>query len=215
MKKFFFFLVMSILCLNVWSQGKFKTQSKFGFKLGVGMHSITGCPVKTKPGIAFMGGIWVQIKISDNWTVQSELNRIDKGTGGITKYQSQYGDYWLQLSYFEVPILFQYHNKKAYVEFGPTLAALINYGDYSKGGTLPFQTDLYPFSNKDVSFNLGAGYVCNEKWLIGLRLTHSLLPVRKQIPGTSLPAYNRGIVFSVSRQLHLKRSRNKPSEDVE
>ena len=206
---------MSTICLDVWPQGKLKTQGKFGFKLGLGMHTITGCPVKTKPGVAFMGGIWVQIKLGKIWTIQSELNRIDKGTGGYHQYQPKYGDYWLELSYFEVPILLQYNKKKAYFEFGPTLAALINSGDYSKRGALPFQSDLYPFSNKDFSFNLGTGYVFNEKWLVGLRLTHSLLPVRKQLPGTSLPVYNRGIVIAVSRQIRLKTSRSKQSEDIE
>ncbi len=203
---------MSIFCLDVLSQGKLKTQCKFGFKLGLGMHTITGCPVKTKPGVTFMGGMWVQLKISKSWTMQSELNRNDKGTGGDHQYQPKYGDYWLQISYVEVPILFQYKKKKVYFEFGPTLAALINYGDYSKGGVLPFQTELYPFSNKDFSFNLGAGYVFNEKWLVGLRLTHSLLPVRKQLPEPSHPVYNRGIVFSISRQINLKASRSKQSE---
>lgn len=215
MKKLFIFFVMSIFFFDVWSQGKLKTQCKFGFKLGMGIHTITGCPVKTKPGVAFMGGMWVRIKISKVWTMQSELNRNDKGTGGDHQYQPKYGDYWLQISYLEVPILFQYNKKKVYFEFGPTLAALINYGDYSKGGMLPFQTDLYPFSNKDFSFNLGAGYVFNEKWLVGLRLTHSLLPVRKQLPEPSHPVYNRGIVFSISRQINLKASRSKQSEVIE
>ncbi|MCD6018454.1 MAG: PorT family protein [Bacteroidetes bacterium] len=177
------------------------------------MHTITGCPVKTHPKPAMMGGMWVQIKISKNWTMQSELTRIDKGTGGAR--QGNYGDYFLRLSYFEVPILFQYHKKKGYFEFGPALAALINTGEYSDRGALPFQTDLYPFSNKDFTFNLGAGYVFNEKWLVGLRLIHSLLPVRKQLPGTSLPVYNRGIVLAVSRQIHLKASRARQSEDIE
>jgi hypothetical protein len=213
MKKLFIFFVMSIICLNGWSQSKFKLQGKFGLKLGLGMHTITGCPVKTHPKPAMMGGMWVQIKISKNWTMQSELTRIDKGTGGAR--QGNYGDYFLRLSYFEVPILFQYHKKKGYFEFGPALAALINTGEYSDRGALPFQTDLYPFSNKDFTFNLGAGYVFNEKWLVGLRLIHSLLPVRKQLPGTSLPVYNRGIVLAVSRQIHLKASRARQSEDIE
>lgn len=38
MKKIFIFFVMSIICLDVWSQAKLKTQCKFGFELGFGMH---------------------------------------------------------------------------------------------------------------------------------------------------------------------------------
>jgi hypothetical protein len=212
MKKFFIFFVMSIICRDVWSQGKLKNQCKFGFKLGLGMHTIAGYPVKTHPKPALIGGMWVQIKISKSWTMQSELSMIGKGTGGNS--QRKYGDYLLRLSYFEVPILFQYNRKKGYFEFGPTLAALINTGEYTDRAFL-FQTDLYPFSNKDFSFNLGTGFAVNEKWLVGLRLTHSLFPIRKQLPGASMPVYNRGIVLAVSRQINFKSSRTKHSEDID
>lgn len=215
MKKFFIFFVMSIICIDVWSQGKLKNQCKFGIKLGLGMHTITGCPVKTHPKPALMGGMWVQIKISKSWTMQSELSIIGKGTAGDNQDKSNYGDYFLRLSYFEVPILFQYNKKKVYFEFGPALAALINTGEYTDRGAFPFQTDLYPFSNKDFTFNLGTGCVFNEKWLVGLRLIHSLLPVRKQLPGASHQVYNRSIVLAVSRQISFKASRTKHSEDME
>lgn len=214
MKKLFIFFVMSIICLDVWSQGKLKTHSKFGFKFGSGMQTITGCPIKTEPRVAFMGGIWIQIKISKSWAMQAELTQIGKGIGqGL--HQPKPGDYWINLNYFEVPILFQYNKKNGYFEFGPSLAALINAGENINGGALPYQTDLYPISNKDVSFNLGIGYVFNEKWRVGLRLTHSLLPFRKQLPGTSHQGYNRGIILAVSRQINFKSSRTKQSKDID
>lgn len=203
---------MSIICLDVWSQGKLKPQCKFGLKLGLGMHTITGFPLKTHPKPALMGGMWVQIKISKSWTMQAELYELGKGTGGGRR---GYGDYLLRLSYFEVPILFQYNKKNGYVEFGPALAALVNTGEYTDRAAFPFQTDLYPFSNKDFTFNLGAGFVVKEKWFVGLRLSHSLLPVRKQLPETSHQVYNRSIVLSVSRQIRFKASRTKQSEDIE
>jgi hypothetical protein len=212
MKMFFIFFVMSIYFLDALSQGKLKTQCKFGIKLGLGMHTIAGCPVKTHPKPALMGGMWVQIKISKSWTMQAELYEIGKGTGGV---RQGYGDYFLRLSYFEVPILFQYNKKMGYFEFGPALAALINTGEYTDRPAFPFQTDLYPFSNRDFTFNLGAGYVFNEKWLVGLRLIHSLLPVRKQLPGASNQVYNRSIVIAVSRQISFKAKRTKQSQDIE
>ena len=214
MKKLFIVFVMSIICLDVWSQGKLKTQCKFGLNLGLGMHTITGCPVKTHPKPAMMGGMWVQIKISKSWTMQAELYEIGKGTGGLRE-GGDYGDYFLRLSYFEVPILFQYNKKNGYVEFGPALAALVNTGEYTDRGAFPFQTDLYPFSNKDLTFNLGTGFVVKEKWFVGLRLSHSLLPIRKQLPGASYQVYNRSIVLSISRQIRFKASRTKQLEDID
>lgn len=214
-KKLFIFFVMSIICIDVCSQSKLKTQCKVGLKLGLGMHTITGYPVKTHPKPALLGGMWVQIKISKKWTMQSELSMIGKGTAGNNQGKSNYGDYFLRLSYFEVPILFQYNKKQGYFEFGPALAALINTGEYTDRGAFPFQTDLYPFSNKDFTFNLGTGYVFNEKWRVGVRLIHSLLPVRKQLPGTSHQVYNRSIVLAVSRQISFKASGTKQSQVIE
>lgn len=215
MKKLFIFFLMSIICLDVWPQGKLKKQSKFGLKLGLGMHTITGYPVKTHPKPALMGGMLIQIKISKSWTMQSELSIIGKGTAGDNQAKSNYGDYFLRLSYFEVPILFQYNKKNGYFEFGPSLAALINSGEYTDRDAFPFQTDLYPFSNKDFTFNLGTGCVFYEKWRLGLRLIHSLLPVRKQLIGTSHQVYNRSIVLAVSRQISFKSSRTNHSDDIE
>jgi len=206
---------MSIIYLDVWSQSKLKPQCKIGLKLGLGMHTVTGYPIKMHPKPALMGGMWVQLKISKSWTMQAELYEIGKGAAGNNHDKSNYGDYFLRLSYFEVPILFQYNKKKAYFEFGPALAALINTGEYTDREAFPFQTDLYPFSNKDFTFNLGTGCVVKEKWFIGLRLSHSLLPVRKQLPGTSHQVYNRSIVLSLSRQIRFKASRNKQLEDME
>jgi len=215
MRKLFLFFVLSIICLEVWSQGKLKPQCKFGLKLGVGMHTVSGYPIKTHPKPALMGGMWVQLKISKSWTMQAELYEIGKGAAGENHSKSNYGDYFLRLSYFEVPILFQYNKKKTYFEFGPSLAALVNTGEYTDREAFPFQTDLYPFSNKDLCFNLGTGFVFKEKWFVGLRMSHSLLPVRKQLPGTSHQVYNRSIVLTVSRQIRFKASRAKQSEDIE
>lgn len=151
--------------------------------------------------------------MSKSLTMQAELINIGKGSG-LGLQEPKDGDYWLHLSYFEVPVLFQYHKRNGYFEFGPSLAGLINSGEYSPGAILPYEADLYPFSNRDLSFNLGTGYVLNEKWLIGLRLNHSLLPVRKQLPGASIAGYNRGIILAVSRKLNFKAKRNKEPEET-
>lgn len=215
MKKLFICFVMLIICRDVWSQSKLNTPFKFGFNFGMGLHSLTGTRIKTHALLGFMGGMWFQIKMSKSWTVQSELSLVQKGTGGYLQDQPRLGDYWVTLSYFEVPILFQYHKKEVYFEFGPALATLRHGGEYTYVGTFPYQSDQYPFFKKDFSFNLGTGYVFNEKWRVGLRLNHSLLPVRKQLPETSHKAYNRGMILSVSRQINLKGSRTRQSVGVE
>ncbi len=214
MKKLYAFLIMSICCLDVCGQGQFKNHFKFGFKLGLGINTITGSAVKAFPRAGLMiGGLWFQIKMSKNWTMQTELIYSYKGNGTYNPNHPKNGDYLLQLSYYEVPILFQYNKKKAYFEFGVGLATLSGAGEVIIGGVLPYNPDYYTFSKVDYTLNIGTGYVFNEKWRTGLRLINSLIPVRKQLPKASMPGYNIGLVFSVSRQLNLKASRNKQSED--
>jgi hypothetical protein len=195
--------ILSFSCLSVVAQSRLKSPVKVGLKFGSGSQNMTGCLLQTKPRVGFMGGFWVQIKMNKSWTLQSEFSNIGKGIG-LGLQQPRVGEYWLRLSYFEVPLLFQYNKQGVYLEFGPSIAALINSGEYTTGGILPFQADLYPFSNKDISFNLGAGILLSEKWRLGLRLTHSLLPVRSQLPGASRAAYNRGVILALSRELRLK-----------
>jgi hypothetical protein len=214
MSRVFISFVISIICHGVWPQNKSNSQFQFGIELGTGMQTTTNCPVKTKPRLAFMGGIWVQIKVSKRWTMHAELTNISKGTG-LGLHQPKYGDYWLNLNYLEVPILFQYNKQNVYFEFGPSLAALINSGEYTNGGVLHYHADLYPFCKKDFSFNLGAGFVLNEKWCVGLRLIHSILPIRNKVPEISQPVYNRGIILAVSRPINFRASKNTQAEGVE
>ncbi|MBK6836508.1 MAG: PorT family protein [Bacteroidetes bacterium] len=204
---------MLIYCLDVCGQGQFKNHFKLGFKLGMGMHTITGSTTITLPRAGLMGGMWFQIKMSKSWTMQSELIYSYKGNGKFDSNHPKNGDYLLTLSYYEVPILFQYNKKKVYFEFGVGLATLSGAGEIVIGGVLPYNPDYYTISKVDFTFNIGTGYVFNDKWRTGLRLTNSLIPVRKQLPKASMPGYNIGLVFSVSRQLNLKGTRNKQTED--
>lgn len=50
------------------------------------------------------------------------------------------------------------------------------------------------------------GCKLNEKEALGLRLSHSLLPVRDAVPSVSKESYNRLLALSVTRQLKKKKA---------
>ncbi len=135
---------------------------------------------------------------------QTELLLLDKGIGD-TQFRKQ-SPHQVNLHYFEIPVLFQYHNKNIYFEFGPGLGYLINCEEHLYGNLSPDLVFKYPFRRSELSFNGGIGCKLNEKWAFGLRLSHSLLPVRRAVPLVSKESYNRLLALSVTRQLKKKKA---------
>jgi len=176
---------------------------------------MTGGRVKSPSKIALIGGIWFQIKISKNWTAQAEAIYVEKGTRGIGKNRTWDNGYRVAIMYLEVPVLFQYHKKNVTFEFGPGLGALTYQYEFWPGAPAPNMTRSYPFTAKEFSFNLGLGYQFNEKWYSGLRFTHSLLPVRDQVPAISKQVYNRVFALTVSRRIGFKKPNNKETQQEE
>jgi hypothetical protein len=142
--------------------------------------------------------------MNKKWTAQAEFLLLDKGIGGTRSGQKSL--HVASFHYFEIPFLFQYHRKEIYLEFGPGLGYMINYHEYLNGNTSPDLVNKYPFIRRELSFNVGIGCALNEKWTLGLRLSHSLLPVRGAVPLVSKESYNRLLALSLTRQLKRKKS---------
>ncbi len=140
---------------------------------------------------------------------QTELLLLDKGIGDAQFRKKS--PHQINLHYSEIPVLFQYHSKDFYFEFGPGLGYLINYEEHLNGNLSPDLVNDYPFTRSELSFNVGVGCKLNDKWAFGARLSHSLLPVRSAVPLVSKESYNRSWGLSVSRQLRKKKA-NKSDE---
>jgi hypothetical protein len=142
--------------------------------------------------------------MSQKWTAQTELLLLDKGIGVVLPGKKS--PHWVNLHYFEIPILFQYHSKEIFFEFGPGLGYLINCAEHLNGNLSPDLVFTYPFTRNELSFNVGIGWKLNEKWALELRLSHSLLPVRDAVPSVSKESYNRLLALSVTRQIKKKKA---------
>ncbi|MDI1355659.1 MAG: porin family protein [bacterium] len=158
--------------------------------------------ISSHPDDSFIGGFWFQLKMNKKWTAQTELLLLDKGIGALGGKSAHF----VTLHYFEIPVLFQYHKKKIYFEFGPGLGYMINNFETLNGISNPELTTNHPFSRSELSFNVGIGCKLNEKWALGLRLSHSLLPVRGAVPLVSKESYNRLLALSLTRQLKKKKA---------
>lgn len=197
-------------CVWLYAQHSYKSPYRAGFKLGYSYHTLTGNLTNSRPSGDFLAGFWFQLKMNKKWTAQTELLLLDKGIGDA-QFRKQ-SPHQVRLHYFEVPVLFQYHSKNFYFEFGPGLGHLIICSEQLYGDLSPDLVFKYPFTRNELSFNIGIGCKLNEKWTLGLRLSHSLLPVRDAVPSVSKASYNRLLALSVTRQLKRKQTSD-PQED--
>lgn len=191
-------------CVWLCAQHNYKSPYRAGFKLGYSLHTLTGDLTESRPSGDFLAGFWFQLKMDKKWTAQTELLLLDKGIGDAQFRKTS--PHQVSLHYFEIPILFQYHSKNVYFEFGPGLGYLINHFESLNGNSSYELTEKYPFIRRELSFNLGIGWKLNDKWALGFTLSHSLLPVRGAVPSVSIESYNRLIGLSISRQLKKKKA---------
>ncbi len=192
-------------CIWLCAQQSDKSPYRAGLKLGYSYHTLTGDLTNSRPVGDLLAGLWFQLKLNKKWTAQTELLLLDKGIGDA-QFRKQ-STHQINLHYFEIPVLFQYHRKTIYFEFGPGLGYLINREEHFIGNFSPDLVNDYPFIRSEVSFNIGIGCLLNEKWALGLRLSHSVLPVRNAVPLVSKASYNRLLALSISRRLKKKKAR--------
>lgn len=199
-------LTVIVIFNSVWlcAQHNYKSSFRVGLKLGYSFHTLTGDLTNSYAVGDLLAGFWFQLKMNKKWTAQTELLLLDKGIGD-SQFRMK-SPHQVNLHYFEIPILFQYHSKNMYFEFGPGLGYLINREEHLNGNVSPDLVNEYPFSNSELSFNIGFGFLLNEKWALGLRLSHSLLPVREAVPSVSKTSYNRLFALSLTRQLKKKKT---------
>ena len=195
-------------CFWLCAQHDYNSPYRAGLKLGFSFHTLAGDLTESRPGGNALAGFWLQLKMDKKWTAQTELLLLDKGIGGT---QGAKPPHYVNLHYLEIPVLFQYHNNDIYFEFGPGMGYLINCAEHIFVNSSPDLLDTYPFSRSELSFNVGTGCTLNDKWTLGLRLSHSLMPVRDAVPSVSKHAYNRLLALSVTRQLKKKKA-NDPQE---
>lgn len=206
----FLFLVLSV---GVCAQTASKSGYKMGCKFGVASPTLIGGEKSQSSRIAVAGGVWCQLKMNQNWTAKAEIIHIEKGTGVFFNRSPRIGEYSVALMYIEFPILFQYHKKGFTFNAGPGLGLLTyQYESRYYGAATSNTATIYPFSPRELSFNIGCAYSLNEKWNLEVRYTNSLLPVRKQIPNVSKQIYNSVFAVNVARQIKFKKTKVKESE---
>ncbi|WP_109852515.1 porin family protein [Aquimarina sp. AU58] len=181
------------LLLFIIISGTFiRTQAQTEVGLKAGVNYVNNVLVNDKIGIngsdneyrfGYHAGIFVRIKFTDKFLLNTELLFSNKGYKfeGLRNANAQpSGSGNLHLNYLNLPILFGYNIfDKLIFELGPELGYLLS--AKSKFGTETI--DVKNIWDNDLDFGLSAGlaYSVMENWMIGIRYTHGISSVLKDV----------------------------------
>ncbi|MBA3704824.1 MAG: PorT family protein [Bacteroidetes bacterium] len=180
MKKIIYiFFVVFLFCAQAFSQQRFRA----GLKTGVSTSQVAGDTYSGFNKAGLDGGGFVTGKINEKWTVQFEIIYIQKGSRH--NFNSEIGDYtyyFLQLDYIEVPLLFQFHQKKFTFELGPGYGYLLKEKEYNHVMDL---TGYRPFNKNEICLNVGISFVLYKNFGINWRYSNSISSIRSHASGAS------------------------------
>lgn len=170
---------------------KMNAQDRFkaGLKAGISTSQVEGDTYGGFNKAGFAGGATITATLNEKWNAHFEMLFVQKGSkfvGDVNKGDTRF--YVMQLNYVEVPILFQYKQKKFTFEAGPGIAYLISGREYDFYGIVQ---NALPFKKTELSASIGVNYTIYKNLGINWRFTNSLLPIRGFYSGAST-WYNPG-----------------------
>jgi len=180
-------------------------KAQFGIKGGMNVanqsFSGDGAPSPSSL-IGFHIGGFVDIKISDKFSIQPELLYSTQGSkfnmvvsDGNTEYNTENT---VKLAYINIPVMFKYYaTEKFSLEAGPQIGFLTNSEiEVNVLGQSVTQDAKELFESIDFGLNLGAGYDITKNISAGIRYNFGLVNVAKTEAGSNDSIKNS--VFSIS-----------------
>jgi hypothetical protein len=152
-----------------------------GVMLGGDVSQVAGDNWQGYHKLGVLGGLYSALDLSDHFALQLEFDYIQKGSRKNADVAAQdYQSYLLRMSYFEVPLVFQYtFLKKIQVEIGPAMDVLMGSYEESDGLEVQNTVALRPVTLCGI---LGASYFFWEKRMkVNFRWNTSILSIREPV----------------------------------
>jgi hypothetical protein len=166
------FIALLLFTFSTFAQKRFVA----GVKAGLSTSQVEGDTYGGFDKAGLDAGIYVNGKLKEKWTAQMEIIFIQKGSKHNSNAENNdYTYYYLGLNYIEVPVLFQYHQKKFLIEAGPAFGYLINSKEYNENGEVFM---ALPFNSYEISAGLGISYAITKNLSIDWRYSNSLMAIR-------------------------------------
>lgn len=166
------------LLLIISSITKAQENFSWGFKEGITVSQVTENMYRGYHKIGFAGGAFVKLKLSDNLNIGTEAVYTEFGSIKRTKHKKgQFNNYFLQLSYVQFPLLFQYHFQAFGIELGPGYGVLVEAKEIDVVDGIAY-SGTNAFHKEDTNFNIGVSFTHGSRFGLNLRYTNSIVPIR-------------------------------------
>ncbi|KMQ68332.1 opacity protein [Chryseobacterium sp. FH2] len=186
----------------------------FGIKGGMNVSSLTdGADLDdSKSRIGFNAGVFANIPVATNFSVQPEVIYNDLGSKVTRNYTVLGNDYKAEysrnLGYVAVPVMFQYNAlPNLYLEAGPEFGFLVSAKDKFKSstngnsnGSEVTSLDKDDFQTFNFGIGIGAGYYFTDNLGLTARYTAGLTDIYKNNNGDAV----RNNVFQVGLAFKFK-----------
>ncbi len=145
-----------------------------------------------------LGGLAVEARLSKKLNLNFGIFFSQKGARHNPKPEK--GDlrfYRVNLNYVEMPLQFKINlNKLYFASVGASYAYLINYQEDTEAGNW---NNVFPFNKSDFCFNIGLGRPIKNNFVIEVRSSNSVVPIRNNRLGSTSVFYPNALtrIFGV------------------
>lgn len=198
-------LMFLFLMINNIARGQ---SFKAAVLAGINSSQVSGDELSgfNKVGL-FIGGSAI-LPVSEKSLVEMELLFIQKGSKTPTPKDGAANYFYrMSLNYLEVPLIYTFQPVKyVSVHAGPTFGVLVGSREEDNAGEL---TGQIPFQKTELGIDGGLSVYFSEHLSLTMRLSTSLLPIRKTGANTPLfesGQYNSGLAFFLQYTFGSKKS---------
>lgn len=160
-----------------------------GVLAGLATSEVSGDRLQGPHKAGLYLGAYVNRYISQESSIQMELNYVQKGSRENPDSTNNFNLYRLRLNYVELPVHYRYDlNERFKVELGLALGVLVHSDEEGYGGEVIAGEEFY---RTDLSGNVGLYYGLIENVWVNIRYSNSILPVRPHASGATW-GFNKG-----------------------
>lgn len=174
MKKYYFFIIIALICLNSEAQ-----IFKGGVKAGLVATQVNGDQLSGFNKLGLTGGFTLALPLSEKSELSTELIFVQKGSRQ-NPTENNPSKFLMRLNYIEMPLIYNFKMGKYKIglEGGLSFGVLLKTEgvEYDLYGKIPTRLE---FQKYEFAALAGICYYINDKNKINFRYSQSLLPIRK------------------------------------